>query len=73
MITADHVQALYEAGEGAQLWRHPDGSVRVLHSAPREGIYLMPFDKAWFAQWSGDWNAAAHQLNTITEQEPRDG
>lgn len=65
-FTADKVREFYEAGSGFW-WLTPDGLVRTANQSPPtpDSMYLMPWDAAWFAQWTSDWAAAAEQLTTI--------
>lgn len=65
-VTAADVAAFHDAG-GGYWWLTDTGTVtitkRLVEGARRR--YLMPWDKAWFDQWRGDWAAAAEQLNAL--------
>lgn len=73
-ITAADVATFYDAGADHWWWLTPDGELIVSdqpwaeHAPVAGAIYLMPWDAAWFAQWAGDWQAAANQLNLAADE-----
>lgn len=68
-ISADDIAEFHSAASDAQWWWHPDHGLTAVTDTPLPfgAVYLMPWDEAWFAQWDGDWQAAADQLNEIIE------
>lgn len=72
-ITANDVDTFHDAGADHWWWMTPGGSLLIAdqpwteHTPVTGAVYLMPWDAVWFEQWSGDWQAAADQLNTIIQ------
>lgn len=72
MVTVDNVVDFHAAGPGHYWWHDPATDTYLVADAlapPVDGaVYLMPWDGAWFAQWAGDWQRAATQLNEIIDR-----
>lgn len=70
-VAAEQLAAL--AATGPFWWSRTDGSVYATADYVPESpsdTYLLRASEEWLAQWAGDWQAAADQINTaITQQE----
>lgn len=69
MITAEQIAALTDP----YWWLRTDGTVYATAvPTPENGsdTYLLRASERWLAQWGGDWQAAADQINAaIARQE----
>ena len=75
MITVDNVVDWHAAGPD-HFWWHDSATDTYLITDAQEppgdaALYLMPWDASWWAQWDGDWQAAADQLNEIIERQEK--
>lgn len=61
--------ATYASTAGASLWVHPGGGIVVAVERPHGTVLGLPHDPVWIAQWDGDWDAAAEQLNMLAVTE----
>ncbi|QKY80029.1 hypothetical protein SEA_DOGGS_28 [Gordonia phage Doggs] len=71
-MSATDVADFFDSGPD-HFWWHDDATDSFLvtdtYEAPRpNALYLMPWSQSWFAQWAGDWEAAADQLNTVVNE-----
>ncbi|QMU22490.1 hypothetical protein [Gordonia rubripertincta] len=75
MVTPSNVAEFHDAGQGSFWWHDPATDTYLITDTfdpPRAGaVYLMPWDGSWFAQWAGDFDAAAAQLNTLIDERTR--
>ena len=70
MITAEQIAALTDSG--AFWWQRTDATVyATVERIPETGsdTYLLRASEQWLAQWGGDWQAAADQINAVATGE----
>ena len=71
MITTEQIAAL--ATGGAYWWLRADGTAYATAEQTPESdtdTYLLRASEQWTAQWNGDWQAAADQINeALSRQE----